>query len=205
MKITPGLLGKAPFVPHPHQLTVQEGLASQLACVLAVGAQLLQGWAGERRQGLVGGRKSGSLWMMGRPQGQEIQGLALSEQGGRLRASGKAEEAQTGQAGETDTESATPAGVRWAEKGLAERQCLGSIIWWGRCVVTTAALSVCSECVLTSAVWGLGLCALQDSDWVFMLNMWHYVSVVPRPLHSLGMCGLHTVLEFVWPHAQHNG
>lgn len=50
MTIIPELLGTAPFVPHRHQLTAQEGLASQLACILAVGAQLLRGWAGERRQ-----------------------------------------------------------------------------------------------------------------------------------------------------------
>lgn len=30
--------------------------------------------------------------------------------------------------GETDTESATPAGVRWAEEGLAGWPCLGSVV-----------------------------------------------------------------------------
>lgn len=49
MTVTPALPGKVPFVS-PHQLAAQEGLASQLACILAVGAQMLQGWAGERRQ-----------------------------------------------------------------------------------------------------------------------------------------------------------
>lgn len=58
----------APFVP-PHQLAAQERLASQLPWILAVGAQVLQGWAGERRQGLMGGGKPGSLFMMAGPRG----------------------------------------------------------------------------------------------------------------------------------------